>query len=284
MTVCAAIATPGHSSRLNGLAGSREQSLPSVVVPFRAAEISAHVAGDVVELFVEEGGEVQAGEPVARIDDRIPRAQLDVARMAAGCEANINLAESELRQARRHRDRILAAVALHAVSKADADVAISGFELAEARLSQAREQSAHKLTLLDLEQARLNAHLMTAPFDGNVLRISQEVGSAVQRGTAVVRIADISRLKAVVFVPFEWFDVVHAGQYVQISAGAPVNRLLEAEIVSVEPVIDAATETFRCVVEIDNTDRRLPSGFSVQLEQQYVIHAELADKRQVPVR
>ena len=35
----------------------------------------------------------------------------------------------------------------------------------------------------------------------------------------------------------------------------------------IRPVIDAATDTFRCVFEVDNRDLSLPSGFAVRLRE-----------------
>jgi len=272
----AAIAVPGHSQRLSALLGNQEQSLPALVTPIRSVDLAAQVEGDVTEIYVREGDTVLGEQFVARIDDRIPTAQVHVAQAAARCEAGIELAESELRQMRLMRDRMLAAKALNAVAAADVDQAVADYELAEARLKQAHEQCRQKQSQLELDQAHLNAHVLRAPFDGEVLRIEQHAGSAVGQGSAIVRIADISRLRAIVYVPFSWFDQICVGQQLRLTASAPVHRLLAAEVASIEPVIDAATETFRCVVEIDNSDRILPSGFAVTLEHQHLLVEDLA--------
>lgn len=275
MTLLAAVAVPGHSSRM---ARSATSSLPSIVMPIRSADVAAQVDGDVARLFVQEGDAVMAGQLLARVNDRIPQAQVNVARAAADCEADRVIAEGELRQARRLRDRTHRALARGAVSAAEGDRVDSECELAEARVMRATEECRQRKMQLELEKARLHAHSLVAAFDGDVLRIDQQVGNAVGQGIPVLRIADLTRLKAVVFVPFEWFDELCPGQTVLVTASAPVNRLVEAQVTSVEPVIDAATETFRCVVEIDNHDRSLPSGFSVVLEQEYVTGPKMAAK------
>jgi multidrug efflux pump subunit AcrA (membrane-fusion protein) len=43
--------------------------------------------------------------------------------------------------------------------------------------------------------------------------------------------------------------------------------LLKAKIVFIAPLIDAATQTIRVVVEIENSDKQLPAGFAVRLSQ-----------------
>ncbi len=273
LTLLAAVAVPGHSERLTL---STAKSLPSIATPIRSADVSAQVDGDVARLFVQEGDAVMAGQLLARINDRIPQAQVNVARAAAECEADLAIASGELRQARRLLDRMRKALARGAVSAAEGDRVESECELAEARVLRATEECRQRQMELELEQARLHAHSLVAAFDGDVLRIDQQVGNAVGQGIPVLKIADLTRLRAVVFAPFEWFDELCPGQTVLVTASAPVNRLLEAQVISIEPVIDAATETFRCVVEIDNRDRSLPSGFSVVLEQQHLQPNEMA--------
>jgi len=244
LTLLAAVAVPGHSGRLTQ---PTAKSLPSIVAPIQSADVAAQVDGDVARLFVQEGDAVMAGQLLARINDCIPQAQVNVARVAAECDANLAIANGELRQARRLLGRMRKALARGAVSAAENDRIESECELAEARVLRATEECRQRQMELELEKARLHAHSLVAAFDGEVLRIDQQVGNAVAQGVPVLRIADLTRLRAVLFAPFEWFDDVSPGQEVFVSASAPVNQLLKARVISVEPVIDAATETFRCV-------------------------------------
>jgi hypothetical protein len=66
-------------------------------------------------------------------------------------------------------------------------------------------------------------------------------------------------------VPSDRFGSIRNGSNVTLSGGAPVNSELSAQVCSVSPVIDSASNTFRCVLRIDNTTAGLPAGFSVVL-------------------
>ncbi len=110
------------------------------------------------------------------------------------------------------------------------------------------------------------------------------MGSTVSQGMPVVRVADLSRLRAVVFVPYEWHADLRPGVVLPVRADIPVDRLLDAVVVSAEPVIDAATRTFRCVVEIDNRDRRLPAGFTIVVEEDHVEAMKMARRKEQTVR
>ena len=54
------------------------------VVARRQATVSSKTTGKVMEVLIEEGVEVEAGQLLARLDDSIPRAQLELAALATG--------------------------------------------------------------------------------------------------------------------------------------------------------------------------------------------------------
>ena len=59
---------------------------------------------------------------------------------------------------------------------------------------------------------------------------------------------------------------IAAGEPVGLLAGVPVSGRIEGQLKYAAPVVDAATQTFRCVFTINNQDLRLPAGFSVRLD------------------
>ena len=49
-------------------------------------------------------------------------------------------------------------------------------------------------------------------------------------------------------------------------AGPPANGEVTAVLDTIDPVIDPASQTFRCVFTIDNREARMPAGFTVSME------------------
>lgn len=66
-------------------------------------------------------------------------------------------------------------------------------------------------------------------------------------------------------VPISRFGELKPGDPVSVRASAPVGRVLEARVMSVSPMIDSASRSYRCLLELSNSDELLPSGFSVTL-------------------
>jgi len=123
------------------------------------------------------------------------------------------------------------------------------------------------MSRLKIEQARLDTYEVQAPFSGTVIKIYPHLGETVSRGTPIIKIADINRLRADLYVPLSLVSAQRIGETVELRADLPNRPLLDAKIVFIAPLIDAATQTIRNVVEIDNTTNQLPAGFAVRLSQ-----------------
>ena len=63
--------------------------------------------------------------------------------------------------------------------------------------------------------------------------------------------------------PLNFYGAIRPGDKLSLDAEKPVSRSIEATVLTVSPVINSASQTFRAVLEIDNRDRRLAAGFSV---------------------
>ena len=107
----------------------------------RRATVSSKVTGKVLEVFVEEGKAVHAGQVLARLDDAqvraalaVAEAQLESARRGAA-EDEARLHEAELTLGRREQ-----LVQQQVISKAELDSAQADVESRKARIALAREQ------------------------------------------------------------------------------------------------------------------------------------------------
>lgn len=204
----------------------------SGIIEVTQVDAAFEVPGRIAERFVDEGAVLDKGEPVARLDDREYRLQLERARgLKAAAEARYRLllsgarardvdqalaaldaADADLAQQRRDYARIEALRREGVVSEAELDRVRTGLDLAQA----ARARAAAALDLLRegfrteeiegaragvqeakaaLEIAELNLARcqLFAPVSGRVLSKSREPGEMVQPGTPVVTIGDLSR-------------------------------------------------------------------------------------------
>jgi multidrug resistance efflux pump len=180
--------------------------------------LSFETTGRIVAIDVDEGQAVHAGDVLARLDDRLPRARVASAQaqvaaaearlllakrgprhedlVAAKAEADAASAEAEHRGAERVRSEKLGDAGALASSAVDADSAASRVASATAAAASARyqslargtrsEQIAEAAATLDAARADLDAAkialdqtLLRAPQDGVILRRLAEVGALV---------------------------------------------------------------------------------------------------------
>ena len=134
-------------------------------------------------------------------------------------------------------------------------------------MQEGHETQRDAIARLKIEQARLETFEIHAPFQGTVIKIYPHLGETVSRGAPVVKIADINRLRADLYVPLSLASSQTVGKTIELRADLPGQPLLNAKIVFVAPLIDAATQTIRIVVEIENSSKQLPAGFAVRLSQ-----------------
>jgi RND family efflux transporter MFP subunit len=161
--------------RVGTVAFTDQVGIVGVVAANREVTVAAEEGGVIRSIEREKGTRVQAGEPLARIDDALLLAQL---RQAA--------ADAELARETHERQRRLW------------EEEKIGTELAYLQARYAAERAAANLQLL---QERVERTTIRAPISGILDARLIEVGSMVAAGTPVARIVDLSRVKVVGGVP-----------------------------------------------------------------------------------
>lgn len=245
--------------------GSDGRMLPGIVKPTQSVTLSVPVNGVLDRIVVNEGDVVKAGQPIASLDDRVARASVRVAEVLAGQDALIVQARQQQVHARHFLDRIRLAHADKAASEHELDEAQSKFDVAAQTLKQAEERQEQAKAQLQLEQARLALLQIVAPFDGTVSRIAAQRGESLNSGDPLLQIVNLRQLKVELHIPSQFFGRLVRGERYSLDAGTPVNRQIKGTLQARENMIDAATNTFRCIFLIDNDDESLPAGFVVRL-------------------
>jgi len=236
-----------------------------VTEPIQYASVTAPIEATVTSVPVHEGDRVSEGDVLAVLDDRVARASVEAARVAAKRTASSQLADAQVRFAESYLKRLETADK-GAVSEVEVSEARASLERAMASAEAAKEELQQAKANLELEEAKLDAHTIRAPFDGHVVRVHASPGDLTTINNPIVEVANTSRLKAELFLPFDWYGKLKAGHEYTLWAGAPLNQPVRARYIYGEPRIDAASNSFRTVFEIDNHDLKFPAGFSARFE------------------
>lgn len=101
---------------------------------------------------------------------------------------------------------------------------------------------------------------VVAPFNGTITQTMTFAGAAVQLGTPIFQIADVSTVEAIAQVPERVLAVVHEGQGASITVATFSSLRFSGRISRVLSELDSTTRTARVVIRLPNADYRLHPG------------------------
>jgi RND family efflux transporter MFP subunit len=196
----------------------------AVIESVRQATVSAQIAGQLTQLYVDAGDRVKRGQLLARIDTREADAQV------ATAGAQVARAEAALAQAQLEHDRTKSLVAQNFVSHAALDKADADLKTARAALDAARAGTSQAAAGRSFAELR-------APIDGVVSRRLMELGELATPGRGVIEIHDPAALRAVGTIP--QFVLPRASRVDQADIELPsIGKRVKAARVTVLPAAD----------------------------------------------
>lgn len=238
--------------------------LPAVVRPSMFVELPSLTPGIIQSVSVQEGMGVSKGEVLVQLDDRIFRARLATATIRANLTGALERARVEQRISMERLQRLQRVVSAGAGRSYEIQEAQGAIDQATAAIKQQQDVLDSAESERQLAEAQLVELTITAPFDGVITRVRQKAG-AVDPTVVVIEMANLSLLEVELNVPSIRFGQLQVGQTVQLNADVPISSTLQGVVLSVSPIIDSASDTFRCLVQIENRDGKLPAGFRVKL-------------------
>src|SRR6266498_3788818 len=214
-------------------------SASGAIEPVLTVDVKSKASGEIIEMNVQTGDDVKAGQLLASIDPRIPRNNLAQAQPA---NAKAQLARS---------DTLFKA---QAITQTEYDQAT--LDHANANASVIRAQS-------DLENARdrMNDTKLRAPLAGTIITKSVELGTVISSpttdvggGTVLFRMANLDTVQIRALVDETDIGKVQAGLLTTITVDAYPNRPFEGTVLKVEPqaTVQQNVTMFNVLVRIPN--------------------------------
>ena len=221
------------------------------------AAVGAKIIGRVVELPVDEGDTIAAGDIIAVLDSEDLQASVRLAEASLN-EARARLADAErefARQADLVQDR-LTSQALYDAALTQREVALAQVGTAEARLNSA--------------QATLDYTVVRAPIDGVIIERNIEMGEMVAPGGftsqqstgSIVRIADPASLEVEADINESYIARLKLGQRASIRVDAVPGFEYSGRLRQIVPTADRQRAVVQVKVSIDNIDERLVPDMS----------------------
>lgn len=272
-------ANPGSPLQGNSISSDRAQQtfrnrlqsqpteiqLPAVVKPSMFVKLPSLTPGIIDTLNVKEGQSVRKGEVLVQLDARVAQARLAAAAVRANVTGALEVARVDRRRAEERLQRIQRVVSTGAGRSYELQEAQGVIDQATATIKQQQDQLDMAESERQLAEAQLSELQVVAPFDGIITRIHQKAG-AVDPSVVLIEMANLAELEVELNVPSRRFGQLQVGQTIQMNADIPISSIVSGQLLAVSPIIDSASDTFRCLVRINNQDGRLPAGFRVKLK------------------
>jgi RND family efflux transporter MFP subunit len=246
-------------------ADAAQPSLRCVIEPERAAELGSPVIGVVEAVYVERGDMVRQGQILARLRSNVERASVGAAEARAQADADVQAAHANYefqkqKLARTEELTLKKFMSAQALEQTRAETSV-----AEQRLKQAREQKRIAQQELESAQAQLSLRAIRAPFAGIVADRFVNPGERVEV-KPLFRIAKTDLLRVEIIAPAAMYGSIKNGMPAQIVPEIPNAPRVDAKVVLVDKLIDAASNTFRVRAELPNAKGAVPSGSRCKAE------------------
>lgn len=209
-------------------------------------------SGVVLEIMVEEGDQVRAGQVLARLDS--DRQRLSVKQS----EANLRKLENDYKRQQEMFARKLISQDVFDRSRFDLDT----------------QRAAHDMSKLELSYTEIRA-----PISGVVSKRMVKVGNLIQLNQPLFKIDDFDPLEAMINVPEREMRLIKAEQPVQMLVDALPDAVFTGSVARVSPVVDSNTGTFRVVAQFKDPTGRLRTGMFGRVR---IVYDERADALVVP--
>ena len=246
----------------------------------REATVSSKVTGKVVEVLVEEGMKVEAGQVLARLDSsnveksfKFSEAKLESARKALGeIQANLKQAESELRRKTE---------AGTAVSQSDLDRAEADAGALRARLERQNAEVIVAQSEVDMGKQELDDTIIRAPFTGIVTAKNAQPGEMISpmsvggfTRTGICTIVDMSSLEIEVDVSESYINRVTPAQPVVATLDSYPSWKIPGKVIAIIPTADRQKATVKVRVGFEKLDPRILPDMSVKVAFQESVEAK----------
>jgi RND family efflux transporter MFP subunit len=239
------------------------EPLGCLIEPEATSAVGSPIVGVVSEVLVERGDRVDAGQVIARLESSVQAAAVASARSKARSAAEVGAAQANLEFARSREARASDLSGRRMIAQEMFDEARTQARLAAQRLAQATTERQIWREELALAEARLAQHEIRAPIAGVVVDRLVEVGERVEE-QPLARIVATDPLRVELVMPAAAYREVQPGASVEVTPELPGTEGLTARVTRIDPVVDAASNTFRVRLQLPNPDSALPAGLRCQ--------------------
>lgn len=245
------------------------------IQPEVEVKISAEVPGEIIELPVVEGQEVQKGDLLVRLKPDFYKAQVEQQEATVtSANARVILNEAQVEKAKFDFEQVESLFKKGLISETEFNASRSAFRVASANLEAARAEIERSEGSLRQARDQLSKTSVFAPMDGTISVLNNKLGERVVAtgqfsGTEIMRVADLSTMEVRVNVNENDVINVKVGDPSLIRVDAFQDRPFQGEV---REIANSAKTTgqgsqdevtnFEVRIRVLDKERRLRPGMS----------------------
>lgn len=212
--------------------------------PIREAQLKARASGVVARVYVQENQTVRAGQRLVQIDTT------EYALELAAKKAALQQADAEYQVSVLGDDQLT-----------DTVLRNQRAQLARAKVGLDAAEVAYQTALRNLEETTVRA-----PFEGRIADLKLVRGQYVGEGEEVATIVDMDPIKVSVAVLGTEVVYLAEGHAASVEFTPFPGRPFTGVIETINPIVDATTNTARVTVHIENPDGRIFPGMYAEAD------------------
>ena len=237
-------------------------SAAGAIQPIVTVDVKSKASGEIIAMPVETGDEVAPGRLLAKIDPRIPQANLEQA------QAALEVAKAQVTNAKAQLARSDTLFKTQAITQTE-------YEAAKLNYAQAYAQLVNAQTNLQSAKDAMEDTQVRAPVKGTIIVKNVELGTVISSptrdvggGTVLLRMANLDTVQVQALVDETDIGKVQPGLPVTITVDAFSNRQFDGSVLKIEPQaqVNQNVTMFPVLVNILNPGHLLKPGMNTEVE------------------
>jgi RND family efflux transporter MFP subunit len=231
-----------------------------LIKPRQLVQLGSPVFGVLADVFVDRAQAVTKGQLLAKLDTTVEEAQLEMDRYRSTLRMPIDSAKVDMVLNQRELAR-RQQLANNMFSRAN-DVDEYAAKVEQDRITIQKAEADLETARLEAQrsQAQLQLKMLRSPVDGVITEIKLSPGEFIYEQTPVLTIAQIDPLQVEVVLPPEVYASIKVGMVATLDLDMPVGKVVTAQVDAIDPLIDAASDTFRARLILPNPGNAIPAG------------------------
>jgi RND family efflux transporter MFP subunit len=248
----------------NGQTATSEKSFTK---PSQEVDLDFSSPGLVVEVNVKEGDSIKKGQLLARQDASVEAANKAMYEIEGNSKVEEEYAQKDLELKKVKFQRTEGLFKQKNATYLEVEEARLEAERADASVKLATQKRATATAQAATEQAKIDLKKIVAPFDGVVSKLGTHVGEVAtnQADKQAFRVVRNDPLWVDAHLPAGVAARLKKGQTVQVCYVTDEKKLMPAEVLFLQPVVRAGSQTRMVRLQLPNPEDR-PAGLEVYVK------------------